>query len=44
MPRSTASPFRNEDTSRNLAPDSPDRSLNYSLNYFPNYLAEYLLG
>jgi hypothetical protein len=47
MPRSPASQFRNEDTPRNLAPESLDRSLNSSLNYplhySPNYLAEYLL-
>jgi len=43
MPRSRASLFRNEDSSRNLAPDSPDRSLNYPLNYSPNYLPEYSL-
>jgi len=47
MPRSPASRFRSEDTSRTLAPESPDRSLNSSLNYplhySLNYLAEYLL-
>jgi hypothetical protein len=47
MPRSPASRFRNEDTSPNLAPESPDRSLNSSLNYplhySLNYSAEYLL-
>jgi hypothetical protein len=43
MPHSPASRFRNEDTPRNLAPDSLDRSLNYSVNYSQNYLAEYLL-
>jgi hypothetical protein len=44
MPRSPASRFRNEDTPRNLAPKSLDRSLNYPLNYSPNYLAECLLN
>jgi hypothetical protein len=43
MPRSLASRFRNEDTPRNLAPESLDRSLNYPLNYSLNYLAECLL-
>ena len=42
-PRLPASRFRNEDISRNLAQDSPDRSLNYPLHYSLNYLAEYLL-
>ena len=42
-PRSPASRFRNEDTPRNLAPESLDRSLNYPLNYSLNYLAECLL-
>jgi hypothetical protein len=44
MPHSPASRFRNEDTPRNLAPDSLDRSPNYPLNYSQNYLAEYSLN